>query len=118
MFWDLTPVEKRDFVADPAKGSRHNRGCAVDVSLVDLATGSEVAMPSDYDDFSARAAPDYAGGSELERRHRDRLRVAMEAAGFTVYPHEWWHFDFRDWRQYPVLDLTFDELDAMATRGH
>lgn len=112
LFWDLTPPEKRDFVADPAKGSRHNRGCAVDLSLYDLATGEPVAMPSAYDDFSEKAHPDYAGGTESERLHRDRLRAAMEAEGFSVYEVEWWHFDFEDWREYPILDLPFDALDG------
>lgn len=110
LFWDLTPPAKRDFVADPSRGSRHNRGCAVDLSLFDLATGEPVAMPSDYDDFSEKAHPDYTGGSEEERLHRDRLRAAMEAEGFTVYEVEWWHFDHEDWREYPILDLPFDRL--------
>jgi len=110
LFWDLTPPEKRDFVADPSKGSRHNRGCAVDLSLYDLVTGEPVSMPSEYDDFSEKAHPDYAGGRETERLHRDTLRVAMEAEGFSVYEVEWWHFDFEDWREYPLLDVPFDRL--------
>lgn len=110
LFWDLTPPAKRDFVADPAKGSRHNRGCAVDLSLYDLATGQPVEMPSDYDDFSKKAHPDFTGGTEEQRLHRDRLRAAMEAEGFTVYEVEWWHFDHEDWREYPLLDLPFDRL--------
>jgi len=105
LFWDVTPPEKRDFVADPKKGSRHNRGCAVDLSLYDLESGAEVAMPSPYDDFTERAHPDYAGGTAAERAHRDLLRAAMEAEGFTVYENEWWHFDFEGWRRYPILDL-------------
>jgi D-alanyl-D-alanine dipeptidase len=109
-FWDITSPEKRDFVADPAKGSRHNRGCAVDLSLYELGSGREVEMPSGYDDFSERAHPDYAGGSAEARARRDLLRAAMEAEGFTVYEVEWWHFDYRDWRQYPILDAPFERL--------
>jgi len=104
VFWEATPPELRQFVADPAQGSRHNRGCAVDLTLYDLATGAAVDMPSGYDEFTARAYPDWPGGTALQRFHRELLRSEMEAAGFTVYEHEWWHFDYRDWQLYPVLD--------------
>lgn len=111
IFWDETPPEKRDFVADPSKGSRHNRGCAVDVTLFDLKTGRQVEMPSGYDDFSERAHPRYAGGSEESRRIRDLLRTAMEDEGFTVYENEWWHFDYETWREYPILDVPFEKIE-------
>ncbi|MFN7672141.1 MAG: serine hydrolase [Planctomycetota bacterium] len=101
-FWDATPDAQRDFVADPAKGSRHNRGCAVDLTLYDLATGQPVAMPSGFDEFTPRAYPDYPGGTARERRHREALRRAMEAEGFTVNDREWWHFDFEGWEAYAV----------------
>lgn len=104
MFWEATPPNQRVFVADPSRGSRHNRGCAVDLTLYDRATGKPVRMVSGYDEFSDRAYPDYPGGTSLERWHRDLLRRAMEADGFTVYEAEWWHFDFQDWRQYPILN--------------
>jgi len=107
LFWDVTPKAKRDFVANPKKGSKHNRGCAVDLSLFDLKTGTEVPMPSPYDEMSPRAAPDYAGGTAEERARRDLLRRAMEAQGFTVEPNEWWHFNCREWREYPILDIPF-----------
>jgi len=109
-FWDETPAEKRMFVADPAQGSRHNRGCAVDLSLYDLKTGKEVRMPSSYDEFTEKASSSYAGGSAGERKLRDLLRSAMESEGFAVNPGEWWHFDFRDWKEYEILDLTFEEM--------
>lgn len=109
IFWDATPEEKRDYVADPRKGSRHNRGCAVDLTLFDLKTGQEVKMPSDFDDFSERAHPDYQGGTPEERRNRDLLRAAMEAEGFTVYENEWWHFDYKDWKKYAILNISFRE---------
>ncbi len=105
LMWDVTPVAKRDFVADPNKGSRHNRGCAVDLSLYDLRTGKPVSMPSDYDEFSERASPLYSGGTAEQRAHRDQLRAAMEAEGFSVYDEEWWHFDFKDWRRYAIQNV-------------
>lgn len=110
MFWDATPTEQKDFVADPAKGSRHNRGCAVDLSLYDLKTGKVVEMVCGYDEFSRRAYPGYPGGTTLQRWHRQLLRTAMEAEGFKVFEVEWWHFDFGDWRSYPIGTLTFEEI--------
>ena len=110
-FWDETPPEKRRFVADPQKGSRHNRGCAVDLSLYDLKSGKEIRMPSPYDDFTERAWPQYRGGTAPQRKMRDLLRSAMEEEGFTVHNGEWWHFDFKDWREYRVLDIPFEEIN-------
>jgi D-alanyl-D-alanine dipeptidase len=110
MFWDATPPASRGFVADPARGSRHNRGAAVDLTLYDLKTGRPVDMPSRYDEFSPRAFPDFIGGTSRQRAHRDLLRAAMEAEGFTVYEQEWWHFDFHDWAQYPIGNVSFTDL--------
>ena len=110
LFWDITPPEKREFVADPAKGSKHNRGCAVDLSLYDLQTGREVEMPSGYDEMSERAYPTYSGGTAESRRLRDLLRTAMEREGFIVEPNEWWHFNYKDWQQYPILDTPFSAI--------
>ncbi len=95
IFWDATPGDKKIFVADPAEGSRYNRGCAVDLSLYDLKTGKEVKMPSGYDEMTDRAFADYAGGTPEERARRDLLRQAMEKQDFKVYDKEWWHFDYR-----------------------
>lgn len=116
IFWDATPPDKRAFVADPRLGSRHNRGCAVDLTLFDLRTGRMVSMPSDYDDFSERAHPNYEGGTVEARRNRDLLRAAMEAEGFTVYENEWWHFDYKDWKRYAILNLSFSEAAASGER--
>ena len=112
LFWDVTPPSKREFVANPKEGSKHNRGCAVDLSLYDLRTGSEVQMPSAYDEMSPRAYPSYAGGTPEERERRDLLRAAMEAQGFTVEPNEWWHFNCKDWREYPILDIPFSAIPS------
>jgi len=111
-FWDSATDEQRriEFVANPKNGSRHNRGCAADISLFELATGREVTMPSTYDEFTERAYPNYTGGTAEARNLRDLLRAAMEAEGFTVYNAEWWHFDFNDWRQYRIQNIPFDAI--------
>jgi len=110
VFWDATPNDKKLFVADPAKGSRHNRGCAVDLSLYDLRTGKPVEMVSTYDETTDRAYPNYPGGTSLQRWHRDLLRAAMEAEGFTVYEAEWWHFDYKDWQKYHIGNVRFEQI--------
>jgi D-alanyl-D-alanine dipeptidase len=110
IFWDATPPEGHIFVADPAKGSKHNRGCAVDITLYDLATGQPIEMPGLYDEMSPRSFPTFPGGTSLQRWHRDLLRRAMESEGFTVNKDEWWHFDYKDWKQYPILNVPFEKL--------
>jgi serine beta-lactamase-like protein LACTB len=112
MFWDATPEKQHLFVADPAKGSRHNRGCAVDLTLYDRKTGKPVVMTGGFDEMSDRSYPDYLGGTSLQRWHRDLLRRSMEAEGFTVYEAEWWHFDYKDWKQYAIGNRTFEEIAA------
>jgi D-alanyl-D-alanine dipeptidase len=112
IFWDATPPDKHEFVADPAQGSRHNRGCAVDLSIYDLKTGREVEMTGVYDEMSERSYPSYAGGSAAQRSLRDLLRQEMEKQGFTVFPSEWWHFDYRDWKEYGIQNLPFEEISG------
>ena len=92
------------------EGSKHNRGCAVDLSLYDLKTGKEVKMPSGYDEMTKRAYADYPGGTPDERARRAVLRQAMEKQGFVVNPEEWWHFDYKDWKQYPIQNVKFEDL--------
>ncbi len=111
LFFDATPAQFHLFVADPEQGSRHNRGCAVDLTLYDLETGKAVDMVSGYDEFSDRAYPNYMGGTSEQRWERQRLRRAMEDEGFTVFEAEWWHFDYRAWRQYPLMNVTFEEME-------
>ncbi len=112
MFWEATPEKQRIFVADPSKGSRHNRGCAVDLTLYDRKTGKPLEMPGGYDEFSGRSYSQYPGGTSLQRWDRELLRRAMEGEGFTVYDAEWWHFDYKDWPKYPIGTPTFEEIAA------
>lgn len=112
LFWEATPEAQHTFVADPARGSRHNRGCAVDLTLCDLATGKPIEMVGGYDEFSDRSYPFYPGGTSRQRWHRDLLRSVMESEGFTVFEAEWWHFDWSGWRDYPILDIPFEDLPA------
>ena len=111
IFWDATPAEGKDFVANPAEGSRHNRGAAVDLTLYDLATGEPIEMVGVYDEMTERSYPHYPGGTTLQRWHRDLLRAAMEAEGFNVYRTEWWHFDFGGWENFPIGNQIFEDID-------
>jgi D-alanyl-D-alanine dipeptidase len=110
MFWDAMPEDKRWLVANPAEGSKHNRGAAVDLTLYDLNTGRPIEMPSTYDESTGRAHADYPGGTSLQRWHRALLRNAMVAEGFVVNPLEWWHFDYASWRDYGIGNITFDKI--------
>jgi D-alanyl-D-alanine dipeptidase/kynurenine formamidase len=111
-FWDATPDDKKMFVANPKNGSRHNRGCAADVSLYDLATGREADMGGAYDEMSERSYPTYGNASKDAQARRELLSGLMEREGFSIYPAEWWHFDYKDWREYPLLDIPFAALGA------
>jgi CubicO group peptidase (beta-lactamase class C family)/D-alanyl-D-alanine dipeptidase len=110
MFWDATPDDLKTFVANPALGSRHNRGCAIDLTLYRLEDKSVVPMVAGYDEFSERSFPEYPGGTSRQRWHRTLLREAMEAEGYMIYEFEWWHFDYRDWQKYPIQNVTFAEI--------
>ena len=110
LFWDMTSGFQREFVADPKTGSKHNRGCAVDLTMYDLGTGQVVEMPGGYDEMSRRSYPDYPGGPPEARAKRDLLRKVMESHGFTVESNEWWHFNYQDWRLYPILDIAFSQI--------
>jgi len=112
VFWDATAPKDHVFVADPAEGSKHNRGCASDLTLYRRADGQPVEMTGVYDEMSERSYPDFPGGTSEQRYYRAVLRRAMEDEGFTVNEAEWWHFDFRDWRRYPILNLAFEQLEG------
>ena len=112
IFWDATPPENHMFVADPSKGSRHNRGAAVDLTMYSLATGAPIESTGRYDEFADRSYTNYVGGTDHQRWVRDLLRTAMEAESFSAYPEEWWHFDFANWGDYPIGDASFEQLQV------
>jgi CubicO group peptidase (beta-lactamase class C family)/D-alanyl-D-alanine dipeptidase len=114
MFWDGTPADDHVFVANPAEGSKHNRGAAADVGIYDLYSGAEVPMPSGYDEMTDRAYSYYPGGTSLQRWTRDLLRSVMERNGFSGIDSEWWHFDYKDWARYRIGNVDFDKIGAPA----
>jgi zinc D-Ala-D-Ala dipeptidase len=99
-----------NFVADPRKGSKHNRGCAIDLGIIDLKTGKDLDLPTGFDSFSKKAASAYADLPKAEIDNRALLKNAMEAHGFHEIPSEWWHFDFNGWSKYPLLDIPFSAI--------
>lgn len=107
--WALVPDER--YVANPKNGSRHNRGAAIDLTLVDK-NGDELAMPTPYDDFSSRAHRSYQDLPAEALKNRATLEAAMVAQGFLPLPTEWWHFDDPDSKQYPMSEIGFDALIA------
>jgi D-alanyl-D-alanine dipeptidase len=117
LFWEVVREDQRKFVADPVKGSKHNRGCAVDLGIYDLKTGNAIPMPSGFDEFTERASPEYKGGTEEERANRDLLRKLMEAEGFAVNPNEWWHFDYKTWQEYAIYDIAFSEIGMQKKKN-
>jgi len=112
--WAVKP--DRRFVAPPNKGSKHNRGAAIDLTLVD-GGGKELRMPCDFDTFDIRSRPTYAGGSAEQRKNRDRLRAAMVAEGFIPDRNEWWHFNAPDWQRFGVVDVSL-VLSGRAGRSN
>jgi D-alanyl-D-alanine dipeptidase len=106
------PIRNPDYAADPARGSRHNRGAAIDLTLINLRTGEEVPMPTGYDEMSPRAAQAFIDLPANVIADRARLRTAMERHGFVPLPTEWWHFDFSGWERFPLMDVPLEELEA------
>ena len=112
VFWDATPPDRHWLVANPAQGSKHNRGCAVDLTLYDLRTGRPLDMGGTYDEATARSFVDYPVATSEQSWRRELLRIVMEDEGFSRNPREWWHFDYRDWQSYPILNRSFEELQT------
>jgi len=104
-------VKDTNFVADPRKGSKHNRGCAVDLSLINLKTGKELDMPTGFDSFSKKAAAAYSNLPKQEIDNRALLKKVMEAHSFKQLKTEWWHFDFNGWKNYELLDVPFSAIN-------
>ncbi|MFM2156339.1 MAG: D-alanyl-D-alanine dipeptidase [Bacteroidota bacterium] len=107
-FWEIIHDER--YVADPQKGSRHNRGCAVDVGLFNLKTGVPLDMPTAYDDFSEKASVSSKDRTKLQTKNVELLQKAMTSCGFQLFATEWWHFDYEGWQKYPIYDISFQYL--------
>jgi D-alanyl-D-alanine dipeptidase len=99
------------YVASPYKGSKHNRGCALDMTLIDLKTKEELKMPTAYDSPVKESWPSTAVDDPVIRKNREILISVMERNGFHVYEAEWWHFDFIGWEKFEVMDIDFEELE-------
>lgn len=108
LFYKVFPDSR--FVADPRYGSRHNRGCAVDVTLANSTTGEYLPMPTEFDDFTEQAHPDFPHVSDTVKSNRTRLIDLMDYYGFSVYPSEWWHFDYNGWEAYPLMDVLPEDI--------
>lgn len=108
-FFDI--AADKNFVANPKDGSRHNRGCAIDLTIINLKTGKDLNMPTPYDSFAAAASPDYQNLSADVIKNRDLLINVMERNGFRVLDNEWWHFDFKGWKNFELMDIGFEELE-------
>lgn len=114
IFWKIYPDEK--YVANPAKGSKHNRGTAVDLTLIDTKSGKELKMPSEFDEFSSRANRNYTKMENVTAKHNCKLlEFVMEKHGFIGLTSEWWHFDYKNWKKYPIQDISFTELEKQKT---
>jgi D-alanyl-D-alanine dipeptidase len=100
----------KHFVAHPKSGSRHNRGCAIDLSIINLKTKKELPMPTAYDSFSAAAAPNYKNLPPQVIKNRNFLIKTMQSYGFRVMYNEWWHFDFEGWDRFKLMDIPFNKL--------
>jgi D-alanyl-D-alanine dipeptidase len=103
-------VPDTNYVASPRKASKHNYGCAVDVSLAELTTGRELDMPTGFDDFTEKAWLNYSNLPAEVLRNREILVTVMKKYGFIPYEAEWWHYTFRGWKQFGILDVSFKDL--------
>jgi D-alanyl-D-alanine dipeptidase len=99
------------YVASPYRGSRHNRGCAIDMTIFDLKTGKDLPMPTEYDSFKKEAWPSTPVKDPVQKKNRDLIISIMQKHGFKVNSSEWWHFDFVGWQKFEVMDISFEELE-------
>lgn len=100
------------YVASPYRGSRHNRGCAIDMTIFDLKTGEDLPMPTEYDSFRKEAWPSTPVKDPVIKKNRDLIISVMEKNGFKVNGSEWWHFDFIGWQKFDVMDISFEDLES------
>lgn len=110
-FYEVYP--DTTFVAAPWKGSIHNRGCAVDLTLIDIVTGQELPMPTPFDDFSEKASHNYNDLEPSILANREKLKEVMLAAGFTLYEHEWWHYNYKEREKFKLMDIPFENLEKI-----
>ena len=99
------------YVASPYRGSRHNRGCAIDMTIYDLKTGKDLPMATEYDSFRKEAWPSTPVKDPVIKKNRDTIISVMKKQGFKVNSSEWWHFDFIGWQKFDVMDISFEELE-------
>ncbi len=104
------------YVASPWTGSKHNRGCALDMTLVDLKTGNELAMPTPFDTPAEESWADAPVKDEIAFKNRELMKSVMAKNGFTVEPSEWWHYNFNGWKEYPLMDMPFDVLSKTLAK--
>lgn len=107
-FYDI--AKDQNFVANPKNGSRHNRGCAIDLTLINIESDLELMMPTPYDSFAPEASPSFNDLPKIVKANRDLLIEVMERNGFQVLNNEWWHFDFKGWKEFELMDISFKEL--------
>lgn len=112
--WEF--VHDARYAADPKTGSRHNRACAVDVTLVDTKTKVELEMPTPYDDFTEKAHHDYTDLPENVIKNRELLKTIMTKYDFEALDSEWWHYDFSGWKNYELLDISFEALEKNLSK--
>ncbi|QMU29226.1 M15 family metallopeptidase [Adhaeribacter radiodurans] len=98
------------YLAKPWEGSRHNRGCTVDLTLINLKTGQELQMPTAYDAFTKKAHVNYTNLPATAIKNREKLKQVMTKHGFQVYSEEWWHFDYRDFKKFDLMNIRFEDL--------
>ena len=104
-------VKDTVYVASARTGSRHNRGCAIDLTLIYLKTGKALDMPTGFDSFSEKAHSDYLNLPANEIKNRDLLIGVMAKHGFNNYSGEWWHYDFKNWEKFDLMDISFEQLN-------
>jgi len=111
LMWD--EIKDDRYVADPKKGSRHNRGCAVDLTIIESATGNELEMPTPFDDFTNKAHHSYKNLTKKVLNNRSLLRNIMEKHGFQIITSEWWHYDLKGYSKYHLMDISFNQLNKL-----